>query len=1008
MPAIGDVFWAGPRVPARARTLTYRCVGSLPSDGSARVGIAPDPETGDPGTEAYTRTRKCRAVCVAPGAGPLSRAIMKATPGAARHLGFLIEVQDGFGGSASYDGRADAIQPPNGDASNDSEFVAEWTLTGVQTWFQLYFLNVGVAGADGDPNYAGPATGDVNPRALGIRLYEVAPAGSVATATMTTTGAVVCARSCTTTLAAPYVVADYHGSVELALRVVNNLGTISTAASAEMAAHWESMGPATEVADAEGPMDCAVLGGHVEVSVVGAFVSGGPTAFGGGVALGGEPDRIYRAMGRLYAMDRDYPAALTLGIHGSPAGEPQSVTLAPTGETEFRQRAYLAESIWDDGSRHALGSAAEWETVRTSLTSASLAAAGEDADDWVTMIADRSYPAVSVWHDPETALPDPGRAGSVWSHDFGAGTPGDWEGYAWLRLRLAGAEAGTPVTLSLDSDDARTYTLRATGVASADYLVDLCRPDSPGPDADPELWDSRYPLRNDGLPHRDPPGWGVGRVRSYSISGGADLTVEEVALTRRTPAIQDASPAFRDWDLVQTPESYAADGTAGAAPIVQGSRGVVMTVDGRRSIVEPCSLRQLSVDGLGNPIWVYSGRNARHLEATLNACPGWGCDDSPYTPGDGWMALDGSEGANLIDGGPIYYAGWSGFHGGGGALWTGGVCASTLGREMGAAATVSYQPRYHEVCLYPAAGDVWGDSGGAYDVATPLRVAKILRASVDGIAYGAAGSVVRLRDAGTVASSAPADARLRYRMGPVPLGKGQRDHSVDWTGRVGEFLGDWDDGQALGTAEATQGRWNARRWHRAVFRRRSSQAGAVALAARSDGAIHLATVDADSSLVDLASASPPAPTTFVPVFETTASATRVALATGDGRGRSLWVATISPAGPAELRRTADGGATWNLMITLPPSTDVALTRASESRILVYTVEAGTVRRRVYGPDGEAVGAADDTDVTGLSGDARIAAVAYPRTDASFGIDLAVIDGAAAYVVSSVDGGKTFE
>jgi hypothetical protein len=811
MPTTGDVFWGGSR--GRSRTLTFRVTGTLPNWASQQIGNPDD----DP--PAHLRFSKGAITCRSIGENPLSPSIMKATPGANRAVGFLVEVDNGFGASASDDSRLAVSAPLFGAANNDSTYVAEWSCDDVETYFEVYFLNTGVAGANGDPNYAGPAVGDVNPRALGIRFYEVAKAGATVTASMTTTGPLDTATAtCNTVLLADFIIDSYPGSAELLLQLTNNYSTISDTANAVFEADWEHLGPGTTLNDADGVMDVDIASGTIDLDVVAAY-AGGSTIFTGGGLLEGEPDRRYEVFGHLYALDQDYPGSLTLALTGSPVGEPQSVALAPDGTEEFVQRTFSASSLRNAGTSHILGGAAEWEAIRTALSSASLTAAGEDPNDWVTMIADRYYPALLLSHAATTALPAPTEDGSTWEHDFG-GTPGNWEGYRYLRFNLKTDANGEELTLVVDANPGKVYKITTAGVGYADYEVDLCKPETPQPDENPELWDSRYPLRNDGLPHEDPASWGIGRVQGYSLSGGTNLDVTAASLVRVAPPEHDAMVAFNDWELVQTAESYAADGSVGSVPIIQGTRGIVITTDGRRSIIEPCSSRQLMSDGAGGLMWVYSGRNARDFKDTANACPGFTCDETPYTATDGWFALDGSEGANFINGGDIYYAGWSGFHDGGGVLWLADTPTNVLGRDVtSGGVTINYQPRYHEVITFPCCGDVWGDSGNGYSDPMPLRVAKILRAAADGIAYAAPGSTVELFDTTpTEVSSDATDGQLVYRMNVLPYGKGQHDHTVQLGAWSGSFEGTWDPEQGLGTEDALQERFNARRFHRAVFR----------------------------------------------------------------------------------------------------------------------------------------------------------------------------------------------
>lgn len=935
MPTTGDVYWAGARRPYRDRTLTCRWEGSLPRFTSA--ALAPFPLPG------YVIEKSASAWMTAPGS-MMTPASITIIAGINRGLGWYVEVADGFGGANAYEGRSDALRPPLGSASNNSTFVATWSLTNVRTYFEIYFLNEGVAGANGDPNYGGVASNDVNPRAIGIRFYEVALAGAVASCSVTVTGpAASASTSCSTTLTSPVVVSTYGASAKVLATVINNTtGAQSTSASIEFSGgNWEDMGPGTTLTDSDSYMSCSIAGGLLTANVTApAYGGSGPTQRFGGAQLGGEPNRTYKVLGHLYALDKNYPDSLTLAISGSPAGEPQSVVLNPSGNATFRQRTFTAKSIRDNLSEITLGSAADWERIRTWLTNASLLAAGEDPRDWVTMFADSAYNALQLAHDETTGLPDPVEASGVWSHDFG-GTPGNWEGYRYLRVRMKTDTIGEKVRLRVSADPSKTYEVTTTSTALTDYDIDLCRPLAPNPETVPELWDSRYPLRNDGLPHRDPATWGVGRVRSYSLSGGTNLTVDAVTLARKESAVHDPMVAFLDWETTQNAESYAAGGGVGSVPIVQGSRGVVVTTDGRRSIIEPCSTRQLMSDGSGGLMWVYGGRTARDLMATFNACPGFSASDSPYTPSDGWKALDGSEGANLINGGPIYYAGWSGFHHGGGILWSGQVPDNVLGTVLTASTPVQYQPRYHEVIGYPAMGDVWGDDGGSYDTPTNLRVGKILRAAADGLSYESTDPIELYDDVPALRSSTTRDVILRYRQGDLPYGKAQHDHTVECGPLAGQFLGEWDPDQGLGEADATQERFNARRWHRAVFLAKQAQS-AISYDVGRPSARHLrAYVTAGLVVISRAGND------LVWTEELTAiDAETLCLRIEHGsQGQALWLA-VGYAGNVLLYRSWDEGRNWSLMATIASGEHPQILIGRDAKRYLYWIDGNAVKGQI--------------------------------------------------------------
>ena len=901
MPHIGDVFWGGDRIPTRERTLTLKVTGTLLKYTDVVFGPIGDPA-------AHFINSQSIVTVQGPGPNPLSLPTCYAQSHNARGEGWLAAVSDGLGGSDTDDHQLDAVMPPSGFFEAEATFEATITYTNVRTEFLLHFLDTGVAGADGDPNYGGPAVGDVNPRALGIRFFETMKAGGTITATMTVTAAIGSATATSSSvISSDWVLPDYQALIDQELWINSNyLSPITKSISASYEEHWEHCGPSSPVVSG---------GGEVEVDgntmTITTTVTGGPVNVIKTVEglFYAQPDVRYEVTAAAYALDKPYDGDdLVLNVDGAPGG--LTVPMNPTGTGSFSQRSWSAISIVD-GSGSSLGSQDEWENIRTWLTSGSLAASGESADDWVTMMADRAYDGISVAHAGSTPLPDPTQFGDDWTYTWPSGV-GNFEGYRFFKAVCKTPAAGQTVTLELDSDPGKTFEAKTTLADTDEELwFDLCRPIGTLPTL-PELWDSRYPVRPDGLPHEDPWGWGVGRVMAFTLSAsGLEVAAGSVSLERRVSCLMDAQVAFLDWELVQNGEAYAAGGGVGVVPVVQGSRAVVVTTDGRRSIIEPGSLRQLFDDGSGGLYWVYSGRNAQGLISTLNACPGFTADDSPYTPSDGWLALDGSEGANLIDGGPIYYAGWTGFVDGGGVLWDGASHASALGRELvDEASTIKLQPRYHEVCVFPAAGDVWGDSGGGYDDPTPLRVAKILRAAADGLVHGVAESDPGpdlFDDSHSLVSACDMGPLAVFRQGDLPYGAGEHDHTAELAALIGEYVGSWDDTQGFGADEATQERFNARRWHRFVGLVPPDERGTgVAVATRSDWRLAVARI---TSSVEVAfgwgihTLGDWKPTTFV--------AGSVALAWDvEGAAKRLFLVT-EESGAIVLRHSDDEGASWS-------------------------------------------------------------------------------------------------
>jgi len=194
-----------------------------------------------------------------------------------------------------------------------------------------------------------------------------------------------------------------------------------------------------------------------------------------------------------------------------------------------------------------------------------------------------------------------------------------------------------------------------------------------------------------------------------------------------------------------------------------------------------------------------------------------------------------------------------------------------------------------------------------------------------------------------------------------------------------------------------------RPWHGwfMVLHTEFGAAGVIALASRRDGAIFRAH---DSESLKLAMADPASPKSFDPVRDTGLTAVDVSLTAPPD---ALWVGRIGEDGTVDLRSTSDLGNTWTNVIALPSSDALTICHATESRIYVFTAEAGTLVGRLFDPLGNLVHGPWDTNVTGLTEDVRLTSTAFPRKDESFGIDIGISDDGSEYVLTSTDLGLTF-
>jgi hypothetical protein len=522
--------------------------------------------------------------------------------------------------------------------------------------------------------------------------------------------------------------------------------------------------------------------------------------------------------------------------------------------------------------------------------------------------------------------------------------------YRYLVAEIVAPIDNAPLQMDVAAMDG-TFTLTGTGgpagVATG-VAFDLCAVDRAGPvDAKTSRWpDGGFTTAF---------AWGIDYTGEVTLKFPADTGVYEIRelrLERFTPAkltLLNAESPVSETGAIDSPLVY---------PYVVGD------VDGRRAL-EYYGLR------------IASGVTTRSTLASFKAWaeseyPGWEVD--PILPGT--TPLVGLGGAGVV---------------------AASEDESWIRREWNQEEPIPYQRVYAGMRCPPGSGDVLG--GGGYGSPTVFRVVKILSAGYSGLLLKenltpkVGGTVKAERLPGLEpAGSGISDARGRYYTA-APWARSAVNHRITpLAGRVADRP-HADLGAALRTDR------------RVSFIVPPSPNLPPELASRGDGAIFGAMLGDEDYTLSVADAA--APTHFAPSRDYELDAKRVSLATGLGAAGPLWVARLAESGEADLRATPDLGATWSHVIPLPTCDDLDTCRGPDGRVYVFTAEGGTLRCRLYSPNGTAVADPWDTNVTGLSDEVRLSVTAYPRGQASFGIDLAVKDGAAAWVRTSIDGGKTF-
>lgn len=344
---------------------------------------------------------------------------------------------------------------------------------------------------------------------------------------------------------------------------------------------------------------------------------------------------------------------------------------------------------------------------------------------------------------PTSGPPPGGTVTATWTPPADVVT----EGYRYLRLRCRAAVAGNiTVQLVHSEGEDKTYTL-AVGTTYADREIDLCFPDTRPDDIDPQQ--SRWPLKGFGLPPENSrQHWGFNQFEQMVITVDASLApleIDEIALVRRDHGRGSILPAFSPWQTAWV--ATGVDTTSQKAFWWSDA-------DGRHSD----RAAVFKITPISGPV----NYNFYSITDTLGqmATPrGWVLTAGGPFPSDGYHtnSLPGL----LLGGGGVRYD-WG----------PPGAWVHEIDRDYDAPRDVFAQALWHEVQVYPQAGDVWRGAAGDYGVATPLRTAKVMRALAWGLTFTGsgpkAGQLVRFdrHPSGISSGTGLSDVRGEYLTGP--------------------------------------------------------------------------------------------------------------------------------------------------------------------------------------------------------------------------------------------------
>lgn len=411
-----------------------------------------------------------------------------------------------------------------------------------------------------------------------------------------------------------------------------------------------------------------------------------------------------------------------------------------------------------------------YSPVSAYITSASLAALGDDTNARRLLIRGRQWDAISLVHSTELVLDDC-LATSITTGDYqgawsisGAGTlttgsagadhflvfggagetltrsfspKGFLAGYRSLLLRVRADAASKTLTMAINGKE-WAITTDATAGTWTDCKIDLVLP--PNLTETNDGTDTRYPEDVDGYPSEGPY-FGVGSADEITITGletGVSYAITKLSLVRGDGSYDDLDfiPSFKYFPQ-EKPDVVVSE--AGTTTQYFTTRFLhSLTDECGNSIDEGALLKQITTGGFtGTVSTSYTHRSILALLGRLNhrRYPGTiGVDLAPMpTPsGDAHPPADEYENSDAFG---VYLFG-------GGLLARNASLANpawfTLGsnREIGGVTTIPAQPLYDRILeWWPGCGDVFGhrDVGATDNGTLLLRAGTILRSYARGL-----------------------------------------------------------------------------------------------------------------------------------------------------------------------------------------------------------------------------------------------------------------------------------
>lgn len=438
------------------------------------------------------------------------------------------------------------------------------------------------------------------------------------------------------------------------------------------------------------------------------------------ISVSAAPVRAANLSGHIYALGGNYPDGLQVVVKDSLS---HTQTLSPSGGSfscAIAQHNYsVAGSI--GSTTYPSVSVNEWEEIRAWITTASLAALGEDAKSWRIPLHCFVYDALNVGQSASYVV-DGGFSFSPSAPATRA--PGvNLGSYRYLQAACGSAAAGHKVGLALGSKT-WTVTCDSSGVAT----IDLCAPTnaSAATDATDSYWEGS-----------EGPYWGVGTPASMvwtSLDSGVTCTVPTGGITLVAQDHRHLSilPGMADY-------VHQSSGTVGGVTTDTYLRRMLDgDTDGRRSLEEWDASRTDSSSSGGSST-AYEERSIASLCTGITDTVSSGALRWP-----GWSASVPAAANHVDDSTPLtgYLnanrpATW--LHGSG-CLYNGGAWSTLIDADVSSSATIKAQTIIDALTAWPGdCGDVFGVNGGASTGALEIGCGCMLRGQAWGLVIDANG-----------------------------------------------------------------------------------------------------------------------------------------------------------------------------------------------------------------------------------------------------------------------------